>query len=201
MITKSKKPLSIFKPGDYPPEKLPEIVVCGRSNSGKSTLINAILGKKRLAHTSSKPGKTCSINFYPFDTNTMLVDLPGYGYAKVPLKVKNEWKELVEGYLENRSCIRSSFILCDIRRSLQKDDIELCMWLIERGIPVNLVFTKIDKLSNNEFSKQRLDILAQVANLWQDSPQVRGLETFFVSGLKKEGVAELLKKMRSYSKR
>ncbi len=200
-MNKSKKTLSRFKPGMYPPENLPEVVFCGRSNSGKSTLINALFGQKKLAHTSSRPGKTCSINFYPFESKMTLVDLPGYGYAKVPLSVKKEWKELIEGYLENRACIVSSFILCDVRRSLQGDDIHLCKWFMERGIPVNFIFTKTDKLSNNDFAKQRSEILAQVANLWQDSDQAQEIELFFVSGLKKDGINELLKKMRSFTKK
>jgi GTP-binding protein len=200
-MNKSKKPLSIFKPGIYPPENLPEIVLCGRSNSGKSTLINALLNKKKLAHTSSKPGKTCSINFYPLDDKIMLVDLPGYGYAKVPFKVKQEWKELIEGFLENRSCIASSFILCDIRRSLQEDDIALCKWFVERKIPVNFIFTKTDKLSNNEFNKQKSQVLAQVDNLWQDSYQEQELGLFFVSALKKTGISELLNEMRASIKK
>lgn len=200
-MNKSKKPLSIFKPGTYPPEHLPEIVFCGRSNSGKSTLINALFGQKKLAHTSSKPGKTCSINFYPFETRITLVDLPGYGYAKVPLSVKKEWKELIEGYLDNRACIRSSFILCDVRRGLQDDDKRLCKWFMERGIPINFIFTKTDKLSSNDFAKQRSEILAQVANLWQDSHQVQDIELFFVSGLKKTGINDLVKKMRSFTKK
>lgn len=128
----------------------PEIAVAGRSNVGKSSLINALTRRKKLAKISSTPGKTQLINFFRIDGGPVLVDLPGYGFAKVPLAVKNKWRRLVEQYLRERQALRGVVVLIDARRGLKDMDIDLLEWLAEADLPACLTLTKIDKLKQRE---------------------------------------------------
>ena len=128
----------------------PEIAVAGRSNVGKSSLINALTRRKKLAKTSSTPGKTQLINFFRIDDGPVLVDLPGYGFAKAPLAVKNKWRRLVEQYLRERQALRGVVVLIDARRGLKDMDIDLLEWLAEADLPACLTLTKIDKLKQRE---------------------------------------------------
>ena len=187
---------TVFEKGKYLYSRKAEVAVCGRSNCGKSTLINGLLGKKSMARASSKPGKTMSINFYNYDDKVVLADLPGYGYAKVPLSVKQIWKEIVEDYLGSREQLAGALILSDVRRCLEFEEIQLINWLKDKGIQPHIVLTKIDKLSSSELSKAKRDILAQVSNLWQDMDK----EIFLVSANKGTGIEELKKKLRAYRK-
>ena len=134
----------------FPAEELPEVAFLGRSNVGKSSLLNTLVGKKGLAFTSAKPGCTQLINFYRIDGNRHFVDLPGYGYARVPEEVKARWKCLIESYLFNRKTLDKAVVLLDARRGWMEKDLELKRWLEFQGLPYVVVATKIDKLNQRE---------------------------------------------------
>ena len=142
--------LSANKPEQFPADGLPEIAFLGRSNVGKSSLINAIAGKKGLAFTSNTPGRTQSINFYRIDGKFYFVDLPGYGYARVPLSAKNEWARLIERYLQERNTLQLSFLILDARRGWMEKDLDLRTWLEVNHRPYLVVASKIDKLNQSE---------------------------------------------------
>jgi len=146
---------SAFKPKDYPPDTLPEVAFSGKSNVGKSSLINTLVNRKGLARTSSTPGRTQSINFFCINERISFVDLPGYGFAKVPLHIKQQWKPMVESYLKTRESLCLAVVILDIRREPGGDDINLVEWLSFHEIPILAVGTKIDKLSKNQRSKQK----------------------------------------------
>jgi GTP-binding protein len=137
-------------PDLFPRDRLPEIAFLGRSNVGKSSLLNALTGQKRLAFTSSTPGRTQTINFYRIDGTFYFVDLPGYGYARVPPQVALEWKKLIEQYLEKRVTLELSCLILDARRGWMERDLELKRWLEYRGRPYLVIATKIDKLNQSE---------------------------------------------------
>lgn len=128
---------------------LPEICFCGRSNVGKSSLINRVLGRKSIARVSSKPGKTITVNFYRVD-NIRLVDLPGYGYAKVPFSEKSRWAELMEAYFQSGRNIKMAFQLIDMRHPATEFDISMLDFMSQKGIPYTVVLTKSDKLNITE---------------------------------------------------
>jgi GTP-binding protein len=128
-----------------PPGDLPEVVFAGRSNVGKSSLINKLLRRKSLARVSSKPGKTATINFYRLE-NIRLVDLPGYGFARVSAEEKRRWAELIEGYFAQRRDLRLVVLLIDARHAPSQDDRTMLNFLMEGGYPMVVVLTKIDKL-------------------------------------------------------
>ena len=138
-----------------PPSDLPEIAFSGRSNVGKSSLINAIFNRKGLARVSSVPGKTATINFFRVE-NTRFVDLPGYGYAKVSRKEKERWSELIGGYFDDDRDIALVMQLVDMRHSPSKDDLVMINYLIETEIPFIIILTKADKLSARQ-QKERLE--------------------------------------------
>lgn len=138
---------SAYTPQQYPPPDRPEVAFAGRSNVGKSSVLNKLINRRHLAATSSKPGRTRSINFFAVGKDLYLVDLPGYGYAKVPTHVKKGWKKLVEAYLLERPTLRGVVLILDIRRDPGSDDLDLIQWLQHHRIPVLLVLTKADKLS------------------------------------------------------
>jgi GTP-binding protein len=134
----------------FPRDRLPEVAFLGRSNVGKSSLINALTGQKGLAFTSNTPGRTQTINFYRIDGTFYFVDLPGYGYARAPRQVSLEWKKLIEQYLENRGTLSLSCLILDSRRGWMETDLLLKRWIEERGMPYLVVATKIDKLNQSE---------------------------------------------------
>ena len=144
--------LSANRPEQFPADGLPEIAFLGRSNVGKSSLINAIVGKKGLAFTSNTPGRTQSINFYRIDGKFYFVDLPGYGYARVPVAAKNEWAKLIEHYLQERRTLQFSFLILDARRGWMEKDLDLKTWLEANNRPYLVVASKIDKLNQSEQS-------------------------------------------------
>lgn len=139
---------------DYPFHHLPEIGLAGRSNVGKSSLINNLVNRKKMAHTSSKPGKTQTINFYKIDNHFYFVDLPGYGFARVPKKVKDQWGAMIEGYLFNRSNLESVILVIDSRHKPTKDDVMMYNWLLEMRMTTFVVATKVDKLKRSQRKKQ-----------------------------------------------
>ena len=145
---------SAVKPDQYPPADLPEVAFAGRSNVGKSSLINKILNRKKLVRTSKTPGRTQLLNFFEINEVCRFVDLPGYGYAKVPAEVQERWRPMVETYLTSRSNLRGMVLLLDIRRIPSKEDLDLYRWLQAMSIDVITVVTKADKLSKNKRNKQ-----------------------------------------------
>ena len=138
---------------DFPKDRKPEIAFCGRSNSGKSSLLNALTNSQGLARTSSSPGRTQLINFFLVDGQTYYVDLPGYGYAKVPKGIRDTWGEMVEGYLRNREPLKLAIMLVDSRIPPTDSDRTMKEWLGHFGIPNLVVLTKSDKISRNELTK------------------------------------------------
>jgi len=145
---------SVYKLSQLPDATLPEITFAGRSNVGKSSLINCLVNRKGLVKTSSKPGKTQSLNYFVVPEILYLVDLPGYGYARVPKDLQLQWRQLVTGYLETRPTLRCVVVIIDLRHGVKILDLELVSWLRRKGIPFLLVYTKQDKLSGNERRKQ-----------------------------------------------
>lgn len=145
---------SVYKSSQLPVSVLPEIAFAGRSNVGKSSLMNCLLNRKNLVKVSAKPGKTQSLNFFLVDEVMHLVDLPGYGYAKVPKALQKEWQELITDYLETRENLRCVVVIIDIRHGLKNQDRELVDWLVSRDIPHFLVYTKADKLSRGQGRQQ-----------------------------------------------
>jgi GTP-binding protein len=138
---------------DFPKDRKPEIAFCGRSNSGKSSLLNALTNSQGLARTSSSPGRTQLINFFLVDGQTYYVDLPGYGYAKVPKGIRDTWGEMIESYLRNREPLKLAIMLVDSRIPPTDSDQTMKEWLDHFGIPNLVVLTKSDKISRNEITK------------------------------------------------
>jgi GTP-binding protein len=159
MIIRSAKFIcSAVTPGQYPPDDLPEVAFAGRSNVGKSSLINKILNRKKLVRTSKTPGRTQLLNFFEINELWRFVDLPGYGYAKVPAEVQKRWRPMVESYLTTRVNLRGMVWLLDIRREVSKEDLQLWDWLQAKQVEVIIVVTKADKLSKNKRNKQAASI-------------------------------------------
>ena len=154
MIRSAKFICSAVTPEHYPPADLPEVAFAGRSNVGKSSLINKILNRKKLVRTSKTPGRTQLLNFFEINEIYRFVDLPGYGYAKVPVEVQKRWRPMVETYLTSRSTMRGMVLLLDVRREPSKEDLNLWNWLQTRSIELVTVITKVDKLSRNKRNKQ-----------------------------------------------
>ena len=150
---------SAVKPSQYPEGTLPEIAFAGKSNVGKSSLINTLTQRKRLAKTSNSPGCTQLINFFNVNDELSLVDLPGYGFAKVPEKVKREWGAMVEAYLKGRHALCLVILILDIRRDPGENDLTMFNWLEFYGVSYLLVLTKTDKLSRQETTRRRQIIL------------------------------------------
>lgn len=148
---------SAVKPADYPPALLPEVVFAGRSNVGKSSLINTLVNRKRIARTSSTPGRTQLINFFDVNGSLVFVDIPGYGYAKVPKKVRDQWAPMIETYLSTRKTLKGLILIMDIRRNPGPMESNFVAWLTDRHVPTILVLTKADKLSRSrQMDRQRL---------------------------------------------
>ncbi len=150
----------------FPEEGLPEIAFLGRSNVGKSSLLNRLLNRKNLARTSSTPGKTRLLHFYRVrgsERSLLFVDLPGYGYAQVSKGERLKWKRLIETYLEVREPLVGAVLLHDVRRDLTDDEVDLLSWLDEQGVPSVLALTKIDKLKPNARAQRLKKLRAEVA--------------------------------------
>lgn len=140
---------SVARLRDLPASRA-EIAFAGRSNAGKSSAINLLTRKNRLAYTSKTPGRTQLINFFELDANVYLVDLPGYGYAKVPPEIKAQWEELLSRYLQERSALAGMVLIMDARHPLTPLDQRMLDWFLPRGKPVHILLSKADKLSGNE---------------------------------------------------
>jgi GTP-binding protein len=164
MIIKSAEFVtSATKPSQYPPEGLPEIAFAGRSNVGKSSLINVLVNRKRLVKTSSTPGRTQLINFFDINDDVTFVDLPGYGYARVPASVKKKWGPMIETYLSGRGTLKGVVVILDIRRTPREEELNLIAWLEHYSIDSILVLTKADKLSKTKQNKQRAVVAGTLA--------------------------------------
>ncbi|WP_456342030.1 ribosome biogenesis GTP-binding protein YihA/YsxC [Thermovibrio sp.] len=141
---------TVYQPEDIPQTPYNEVAFVGRSNVGKSSLLNTLANNFKLAKVSSQPGKTRSINFYLIDGKFFLVDLPGYGFAKVPLSEQKRWRELIENYLKNRDRLKGVFLLVDSKVGPTEKDLQMKEWLDFYGIPYIVVATKVDKLKQKE---------------------------------------------------
>lgn len=141
---------SVFSEKGLPAPLYPEIAFAGKSNVGKSSLINRLLNRRNFVKTSSRPGKTQSLNFFVVDERLYFVDLPGYGFAKVSKKMREAWEQLITGYVENRKTLACVVIIIDIRHELKEHDRSMIDWLRYHGINFVLVYTKADKLSANK---------------------------------------------------
>lgn len=170
-----------------PKADMPEYAFIGRSNVGKSSLINLITNKKQLAKISGKPGKTQLINHFLINKEWYLVDLPGYGYATVSKTQKQEFQKIIFSYLENRENLMCLFVLLDCRHKPQKIDLEFMKWLGEKQIPFLMIFTKIDKLGKTALKKNIENYKTEMLKQWEEIPQ-----TFFASVPKRKGSKEIL---------
>lgn len=188
IIKKSELEAVAVKPAQYPPEDLKEIAFAGRSNVGKSSLLNLLAGRKKLARVSGSPGKTRTINFYLVNGNFRIVDLPGYGYAKVSKSISEGWGEMMERYLEGRPNLLKVIQLVDIRHAPSKQDIAMYDYLRHYGLDGVVVATKADKISRNQVQKH-IKIIRSSLKLSQEDLVIP------VSSLKKTGYEELLEVM------
>lgn len=171
-----------------PQSPLPEYAFIGRSNVGKSSLINSICNKKNLAKTSSRPGKTQLINHFLINKNWHLVDLPGYGYARVSKTQKKVFQGFITSYFKNRKQLVSAFLLVDIRHDPQAIDLSFMQWLGENGIPFSIVFTKADKLKPNAIERNISNYKKEMlATAWEALPPI-----FVTSSLHRTGGDEIL---------
>ena len=170
-----------------PESKMPEYAFIGRSNVGKSSLINMITGKKGLAMTSSKPGKTQLINHFIINDSWFLVDLPGYGYAQRGKEGRENIRIIIEDYILEREQLTNLFVLLDCRLEAQKIDLEFMEWLGENGIPFSIVFTKIDKLGGGKLREKLNAYTKKLLESWEELPPI-----LLTSSEKKEGKEELL---------
>lgn len=153
-----------------PNELLPEYAFIGRSNVGKSSLINMLTNHKSLAKTSGKPGKTQLINHFLINKNWFLVDLPGYGYAKVSKTAKKKFQQFITAYFEQRQQLISAFVLIDIRHTPQKIDLDFMQWLGEKGIPFSIIFTKADKLKPKAIERHVDNYSEHMLQFWESMP-------------------------------
>jgi GTP-binding protein len=172
---------------DCPDPNLPEYAFIGRSNVGKSSLINAMMNHKDLAKTSQTPGKTQLINHFLVNDNWYLTDLPGYGYAKVSKSIRKDFEKLITNYILNRRNLVNLFVLVDVRHNPQKIDLEFIQWCGESGVPFSIVFTKADKLKPNAVIQNVEDYKSELHKTWEDLP-----ELYVTSAEKKEGCEEIL---------
>ncbi|MCB2214678.1 MAG: ribosome biogenesis GTP-binding protein YihA/YsxC [Desulfobulbaceae bacterium] len=145
--------VSAHRLDQLPQDNLPEIVFAGRSNVGKSSLLNTLLNRKQLVKVSSRPGKTTGLNYFLVENAAYFVDLPGYGYAKVGKDLRTQWGKLITSYLQTRSQIACVVVIMDLRHGVKQLDSELLGWLRQHGVPFLTVYTKADKLSGNERSR------------------------------------------------
>lgn len=177
-----------------PDPGLPEYAFIGRSNVGKSSLINRLAARSNLAKTSSTPGKTQLINHFIINKSWYLVDLPGYGYAKIGKHEREKWERMIYDYLRNRPNLVCMFVLVDSRHEMQKADLEFMMNLTELGVPFNLVFTKVDKLRPNQVNPTIERYLQQMKEYWEELPRY-----FVTSSEKSIGREDLLLAIEEYN--
>jgi GTP-binding protein len=192
----SERVASATGPEGFPRAGLPEVAILGRSNVGKSSLLNRLAGRKKLAFASGKPGTTRLLHFYRVERRAgplLLVDLPGYGFAKVAKLERAQWRKLIESYLDGRAALRACVLLQDLRRDVSEDETLLLAWLAERGIPAVVAITKCDKLA----PARRAERAAELAQTF-DLASERVVATSARTGA---GVAELWRAIETASGR
>lgn len=165
------------------PESRAEIAFAGRSNAGKSSAINTLAGHKRLAFVSKTPGRTQLINFFALDQDRFIVDLPGYGYAKVPAEIRERWENVLSDYLQTRAALAGLVLIMDIRHPLTPLDRRMLDWFLPRGLPVHILLTKADKLSRGAANKTLMEVRRALKNAPQVSVQL-------FSSLARQGMEE-----------
>lgn len=187
VIRSAEFKVSNTDPGKTPAGKEKEFAFIGRSNVGKSSLINMLVNRKGLAKTSGTPGKTQTINHFLVNGSWYLVDLPGYGYASVSKTKQRAWSPMIETYLVKKETLVTTFILLDARLDPQKIDVEFIQWMGEEGLPFALVFTKTDKISRNEMMLSRKKWEQKLQEHWEEFPPI-----FITSAEEGKGREELL---------
>lgn len=187
MIKTAEFVVSNTNPAACPPPDKPEFAFIGRSNVGKSSLINMLVSRKNLAKTSSTPGKTQTINHFVVNDSWYLVDLPGYGYASVSRSKSYAWGPMIETYLKKRENLMTTFVLLDSRLEPQPIDLEFITWMGTEGLPFSMVFTKADKISRNQLAATRALWIRKLSATWEENPPV-----FATSATERQGQAELL---------
>lgn len=179
-----------YQPGEFPRDRRPQFAMVGRSNVGKSSLINAVLNRKAMARISRTPGKTQAIQFYLINDKFYLVDLPGYGYAKVPKAVVSTWGDLIRSYLENSADLRLIFLLMDSRRVPGEHDLQMYAWA--RTLPATdlmVVLTKSDKLSGSQLKESRRNVARQL--------EIDDEDLIVASSVRKRGIEEIRRAMKA----
>jgi GTP-binding protein len=177
---------SAAKLSQCPPDEGWEVAFAGRSNAGKSSAINSLTGNSKLAKTSRTPGRTQLINFFELSARQRLVDLPGYGYAKVPLAIKREWTKQLENYLQQRRCLRGLILLMDVRHPLQAFDRQMLDWALAAAMPVHILLTKADKLKKGPATSTLLKLRTEL------EPHRSLVSAQLFSALKHSGHEQLL---------
>ena len=175
----------------FPDDEGVEIAICGRSNSGKSSVLNMLANQKKLAKTSNTPGRTQSINFFYVneDSSKKLVDLPGYGYAKASKKMQKEWGQQITKYMASRKSLRGIILIMDVRHPLQESDLNFIAWCEQYNLPMQILLNKSDKLSKNKASQELMKCIEKTAhNLLLDRPMLLSAKTA-------SGAEELSKKI------
>ena len=174
----------------FPKNNFPEIAFAGKSNVGKSSLINALMNRKALARTSSSPGKTQTVNFYRVNGNLYYVDLPGYGYAKVSEEIKAKWGKMIERYLHTSEQLKAVFLLIDIRHEPSANDKLMYSWVREQGFKPIIIATKLDKINRSQVPKH-IKMLKESLNLEKDT------KVFPFSALNKQGKEEIIEEIEN----
>ena len=175
----------------FPDDEGVELAICGRSNSGKSSVLNMLANQKKLAKTSNTPGRTQSINFFNVneDSSKKLVDLPGYGYAKASKKMQKEWGQQITKYMASRKSLRGIILIMDVRHPMQESDLNFIAWCEQYNLPIQILLNKSDKLSKNKASQELLKCVEKTAhNLLLDRPMLLSAKTA-------SGAEELSKKI------
>ncbi|NFI09567.1 YihA family ribosome biogenesis GTP-binding protein [Clostridium botulinum] len=190
-IKKAEFVISAVKKTQYPQDGRPEVAFVGRSNVGKSTLINTLTNRRKLVKVSSTPGKTRLINFFVINDNMYFVDLPGYGYAKVSKKEKENWGYIMEQYLVERDQLKKIVLLVDSRHKPTSDDINMYNWIKHYNYEVLVVGTKLDKLKRNDINKNK-KIIRDTLKMDKDD------KILLISSLSKEGKEEVLEQILVY---
>ncbi len=184
---------STARRADFPRDALPQIAFAGRSNVGKSSLLNTLVRRKQLARTSATPGRTRQINFFLINRAVYFVDLPGYGYAKVSKAMRRQWGKLIEGYLRDNPALKAFILILDARRLPEKEELELVAWLDLHNIPYFIVLTKTDKLSRGE-------LVRQIRRITAAFPSAEAIPFIAFSARTGEGRDEILKMIESHLK-